>query len=378
MSREGDTKTDSFEDHTANPCQTSSRSRRVVNPIVGATQFPRKTASETVIHPFCSIRLVSDISPQTTRPTIRLTPTQLDTLAVLRRSGEPLIFAEDFVAELRDEAQEAFAHFTDRMQGTEAFITKHTLAAVFDCEAHFLAPDDFTWTPARARGQVAHRAIQLLLNWRGEAAPADLVNEGIARLMDEERGLSSWLETLGAGDMADLRGQATDRVTKFMECFPPLDPRSRPVTESAAQWPLAGPILLRSRSDLTMGRPEGRESRKLIVDLKTGRVVTRHREDLRFYAIVETLSRQVPPRRLASYYLDAAQPVVEDVTEGLLRSALRRTLDGIHILIELKVEGRPPTKTAGPSCRWCPLAATCEEGQVYIRGDDPIDDEIDP
>ncbi|HRE02145.1 MAG TPA: hypothetical protein PLV68_12655, partial [Ilumatobacteraceae bacterium] len=72
---------------------------------------------------------------------------------------------------------------------------------------------------------------------------------------------------------------------------------------------------------------EGRESRKLIVDLKTGRVHSRHREDLRFYALVETLSRQVPPRKLASFYLDAGEPVVEDVTEALLRSTLRRTLD---------------------------------------------------
>ena len=88
-----------------------------------------------------------------------------------------------------------------------------------------------------------------------------------------------------------------------------------------------------------MGRPEGRESRKVIIDLKTGRVSQRHREDLRFYALVETLVRDVPPRKLATFYLDSAQPIVEDVTEGVLRTALRRTLDGIHRLIQLQVEG---------------------------------------
>ena len=312
-------------------------------------------------------------------PNQRLTPAQESTLAVLRRNPEPLIFTEAFVNELRAEASEALAHFTDRLEGNTLFVTKHTLASVFDCEAHFLAPDDFEWTPARARGQVAHRAIQLLLNWKGEPAPVELVDEAIARLANEERGLSEWLGTISPADEADLRGMSTDRVTKFMECFPPLDPRSRPVTESSSQWPLDGPILLRSRADLSMGKPFERESRKLIVDLKTGRVVTRHREDLRFYAIVETLSKQVPPRRLASFYLDAAQPIVEDVTEGLLRSSLRRALDGIHALIELKVEGRPATRTAGPSCRWCPLSASCEEGQTYLHADDiPAADEIDP
>ncbi|HEY4333900.1 MAG TPA: PD-(D/E)XK nuclease family protein, partial [Ilumatobacteraceae bacterium] len=147
-------------------------------------------------------------------------------------------------------------------------------------------------------------------------------------------------------------------------------PRSRPVTESSTQWPVDGPILLRGRSDLTIGRPFERESRKLIVDLKTGRVAARHREDLRFYALVETLSRHVPPRKLASFYLDAAQPVVEDVTENLLRSTMRRTFDGINALIELRVEGRPPTKSPGASCRWCPLAATCPEGKAQLAGDD--------
>ncbi len=306
---------------------------------------------------------MSDLSS----PTSRLTPSQESTLGILRRSGPPVVFTEQFVKDLRDEATEALAHFTDRLNGNTIFVTKHTLAGVFGCEAQFLAPDEFSWTPARARGQVAHRAIQLLINWRGEPEPAELVDEAIGRLINEERGLAPWLEGLGQGDLADLRAMAGDHVTKFMECFPPLDARSRPVTESSTQWPLDGPILMRGRSDLTMGKPEGRESRKLIVDLKTGRVIPRHREDLRFYALVETLSRQVPPRKLASFYLDAAQPIVEDVTENMLRSTLRRTLDGIHALIELQVEGRPPTKSPGAPCRWCPLAKDCEQGTAYLH-----------
>ena len=316
-----------------------------------------------------SVAIVSDSAP--VHP--HLTPSQESTLALLRRGGEPLVFSEAFVAGLRDEANEAFAHFADRLNGKTMFITKHTLGSVFDCEAHFLAPDEFEWTPARAKGQVSHRAIQLLINWRGEAVPVDLVDDAIARLINEERGLGGWLDTLNAADQADLRAQSCDLVTKFMECFPPLDPRSRPVTESSTQWPVDGPILLRGRSDLTIGRPVGRESRKLIVDLKSGRQVQRHREDLRFYALVETLSRQVPPRLLASFYLDAAQAVTEDVTEGLLRSALRRTLDGINALIEIKVKDRPATKSPGASCRWCPIAAECAEGQAYLHAEDDLD-----
>ncbi len=313
----------------------------------------------------------------TSAPTQRLTPAQMATLHVLKRHGEPVVFEAEFVAELREQAQEAFVEFTDRLEGNTLFVTKHTLAAIFGCEAQFLAPDDFEWTVGRARGQVSHRAIQLLINWRGEPAPAELVEEAIGRLINEERGLSGWLGGLGEGDLADLRSKCGDHVTKFMECFPPLDPRSRPVTESSTQWPVDGPILLRGRADLTMGKPFGNESRKLIVDLKTGRVVQRHREDLRFYALVETLSRQVPPRKLASFYLDAAEPIVEDVTENMLRSTLRRTLDGIDALIELRVEARPPRKSPGPQCRWCTLATDCSEGKAHLRnlaGDDRAED----
>lgn len=298
-----------------------------------------------------------------------LTPAQERTLGLLRRSGDPVVFDPEVIAELKDTATEAMAHFGDRVGRDSLFVTKHTLGSVLDCEAQFLAPDEFSWSPARARGQVAHRAIQLLLHWRGEPVPIELVDEAIARLEDEERGLSDWLQQISEAERADLRGQAVDVVTKFLESFPPLDPRSRPVTESGTQWPIDGPVVLRGRADLSMGAPSGRESRKLIIDLKTGRALPRHREDLRFYALVETLSREVPPRRLASMYLDAAQPMVEDVTVGTLRSALRRTLDGINRIIELKVESRPPVKSVGAFCRWCTVLVECPDGQKYLASD---------
>ncbi|HSB85871.1 MAG TPA: PD-(D/E)XK nuclease family protein [Ilumatobacteraceae bacterium] len=300
----------------------------------------------------------------------QLNPAQQRTLALLRRSVEPTVFDSDFVAEIKNQADEAFAQFSERLDGRTINVNKHTLSSVHDCEVHFLAPDDFEWTPARARGQVAHKAIQLMLNWRGEPSPRELVDEALARLVDEDRDLGRWVAGLSPGDEADLRGQAVDRVTKFIECFPPLDVRSHPNTETPAQWPLDHPVLLRAKVDLVIGKPQGRESRKLIIDLKTGRVAPRHREDLRFYALVETLSRDVPPRKLATFYLDSAEPIVEDVTEGVLRTALRRTLDGIHRLIELQVEGHSPVKKPGVSCRWCPYRGECAEGITYLRGDD--------
>jgi CRISPR/Cas system-associated exonuclease Cas4 (RecB family) len=304
-----------------------------------------------------------------------LTPLQRRTLDALRRSGEPLVFDPELIADIRTEMRVALDEFSERLEpGQDIFVTKHRIGSALDCEEHHLAPDEFEWKPATAKGQVAHRAIQLMLSWRGEPSPTDLVDEAMARLVDEDRGIGIWMASLGPADEADVRGMSVERVTKFVESFPPLDRRSNPVTEAAAQWPLDGPILLRARVDLMLGRPSGDESRKVIIDLKTGRPNVRHRQDLGFYALIETLARGVPPRKLATFYLDASEAQSEDVSERLLRTAIRRTLDGINAIVELEYEGRPPIRRPGSSCRWCPLADTCPDGQHYLgrdRDDDP-------
>ena len=304
---------------------------------------------------------------------VELSPVQQRTLAALRRSGEPLVFDEEMVDDLCSEMIEAVEHFTERLGETELFVTKHKLASVLDCEAHHLAPDDFAWTPAVARGQVSHRAIQLFLTWRGEVSPIDVVDEAMARLADDDNdysGIGAWIASLGPGDDADLRGQATERVTKFIECFPPLDRRSNPLTESKTRWPVQGQIVLRGQADLTIGRPLGSESTKVIIDLKTGNTSARHRQDLGFYALIETMARRVPPRKVATFYLDAGEAQTEDVSERLLRTALRRTLDGINAMVELEVEKRPPIKRPGTSCRWCPISNGCEEGRAHLESRD--------
>lgn len=304
-------------------------------------------------------------------PASPLSPLQQRTLALLRRTAEPVVFDTAFVASLRAEVADAFEGFAERLGDQTVFMSKHRISSVLGCEVQHLLDDTFSWSPAIAGGQVAHRAIQLLINWRGDPVPADVVDEAIARLAGDDTSLGDWIAGLTDADLSDLRGFAIDKLIKFQECFPPLDRRAAPTTESSVRWPLDGPIVLSGKVDLTIGRPTGAESRKVIIDLKTGWVSQKHREDLRFYALVETLRSQVPPRKLASYYLDAGDPVVEDVTERLLMSASRRMLDAVHAEIELRVEGREPVKRPGTSCRWCPLAPDCREGTDYLaRRDD--------
>ena len=103
-----------------------------------------------------------------------LTPAQGRTLALLRRADEPVVFAPEFVAQLLSEATQAVAELSTRLGGETLWVSKSFLAKVHGCEVLHLAPDDFEWRPATAAGFVAHKAIELAINWRGEPAPAQV------------------------------------------------------------------------------------------------------------------------------------------------------------------------------------------------------------
>lgn len=301
-----------------------------------------------------------------------LTPAQQQTLDLLRRDDDsPIVFDRAFVEELQADATAAIAELADRLGDGQLAVNKFNVGEVLTCEGHFMEPGAFAWSPAIACGKLAHRAIELQLNWRGEPTPVELVDDALARLADDGSSIGDWIAGLTDGDEADLRSRAVARVTQFVECFPPLRHAWHPVTEAQVRWPIDGAILLRAKADIIIGRAVGDESRKVLIDLKSGLISERHRDDLRFYALVETLARGVPPRLVASFSLEAGQAVVEPVSEGLLRSSLRRTLDAIERMIELSVEGRPPHPMPSARCFRCrDLARIADAESAATSGDD--------
>jgi hypothetical protein len=106
---------------------------------------------------------------------------------------------------------------------------------------------------------------------------------------------------------------------------------------------------------------------KVLLDLKTGGFAPAHRDDLRFYALLETLRLGTPPRIVASYYLDGGRLQTEAVTEDLLRSAVERTVQGAEAIVELRHLGREAVLRPGPPCRWCPVLDTCPTGRTYLE-----------
>ena len=320
--------------------------------------------------------MVTDVADSTDPALVRTAdpvgnPAQQAVIALLRRPGEPRTFPAGLGEELRTDLEHALAPIVaDLTPDDPLWVSKHALATVHGCEAFHVesAAHRFEWTVPAARGTVAHKAIELSVHWQGEATPMELVDEALARLVDDDRqGAQRFLGALSAGDRAELRGLAVDLVTSFQECFPPLKAAWIPVTESRVRVELlGGSVILSGKTDLSLGRPTGLVANKVIIDLKSGRPSVTHREDLRFYAMLEAIKLGVPPRQVASYYLESGRAQPEDVTVALLQSAVRRTVEGVIKMVELARHRREPTRQAGPTCRWCPLCADCDEGQAEL------------
>jgi hypothetical protein len=288
-------------------------------------------------------------------------------------------FPVDLADELRDGLEEVVgevaSHFTEPL-----WVGKFALGRVHGCEVRFLHEDGrpLVRGPALMAGTIAHRAIQLSVTWRGAASPLRLVDAALERISDDEHRDARWLAEASEAEVAEVRGTAAERVGKFLECFPPLNRRWSPATESPLKAYLAeGKVVLSGRVDLVVGRTEGLVAGKAFIDFKTGAPYFGHLDDLRFYALIETLRLGVPPFRLASYYLDGAVLQCDDVTVGKLQAAAQRLGDGVLKLAGLRAGTLAPLPRAGPGCRYCPLLDECEVGRAelarstYAPRDDP-------
>jgi hypothetical protein len=328
-----------------------------------------------------------DIDAPGTRDPNVLNAAQRDVVEQLgaRRGGRP-----QFDAELRHELLHLLESqlgpiLSDLEPDTTIFVSKRKLWLVHGCEERYLANDVFEWSVPVARGVVAHKAIETSIHWRRELTPLVLVDESIARLEEGTDDFARWLQGCREIERAELRAEANDQVTKFLECWPRLSPRWRPVVESRVRYDLFNErVTLQGKVDLQLGRPDGTTAGKVLVDFKTGGLSPMHLEDLRFYSLIETLRTGTPPRRVASYYLDQGRFVPEDVTVARLESTVARITAGVEKMVALANGERDPVKITGPACRWCPLLDACDEGRSALsllgaRADlqsEEIDDEV--
>ena len=253
----------------------------------------------------------------------------------------------------------------------EVFVSKRSLGMVHGCRARWMhddTTDSFSWSPATAGGSISHKAIELSVHWSGEPTPLHLVDEAIASYEHGDSRLGEWIQGISPTERAELRARAGERVSAFLECFPPIDPRWRPVTEGRLRQEFArSRVVLQGRPDLTLGVARGAQAGKVVVDLKTGAPMADHRADLRFYALIDAMMQGTPPRLLVTYYLDQARPVTEAVTEAVLEAEMTRVIDGVRLMVELRAGSRNPDLAPSPACRWCPLLDDCETGRRFLE-----------
>ena len=285
-------------------------------------------------------------------------------------STERPYFEPSLRAQLRHELDQAFEPMLTSMTVEEPlFVSKRAIGMVHSCEQLYVTDrtEDFKWSVPIIRGMVSHKAIELLVGYRGNPTPLDLVDAAIARLENDMYGPGEFLRGLSEGERAELVSMSNDRVTTFMETFPPLERQWRPVTESKVRAEFGnGLIQLSGKIDLQLGFARGNQAGKVTIDLKTGRSHRTHLDDLRFYALIDTLKTGTPPRLLVSYYLEQGTPHTELVTEELLWSSARRTAEAVGRIVELNTGDVTADRTPGGSCTFCPLREECEPGKAYL------------
>ncbi|MEM7339792.1 MAG: PD-(D/E)XK nuclease family protein [Actinomycetota bacterium] len=306
-----------------------------------------------------------------------LNPTQqriTDELGATR--DERPSFEPDLGASVRHWLEEEIAPLLVDADELPLFVSKHKLMLIHSCPTRYVAEEqqEFEWTVPSARGSVAHKAIELMVTWRGTPTPIDLVEAALGRLEAEERGVGSFIASLDDAERAELAGRANDFVTTFTETFPPLRRQWVPVAESRVRAELCdGALSLQGKIDLSLGRADGTRAGKVLFDLKTGRASASHREDLRFYALLETMKLGVPPRLLVNYYLEAGEPHREPVSTDVIEAAGKRLIDGVTKIIEATAPGADTKRVTGPGCRFCPALTACEPGTAHIAALDRTD-----
>ncbi len=290
---------------------------------------------------------------------MKLNPSQINVLEQLgAKLEERPEFNDDLQRLLKTELEERSRELSSAIPSNETlFISKYHLNQIMRCENQFKyeREQQFEWSVPTARGTISHKAIELSAFWnQPNVDPLTLVDEAINRSKDGTDGLAQWLRNLSEGDAAQLRGDVNNRVASFLETWPPLEKQWRPMLEAPIRVELAeGKIILSGKVDLSLGRPLGNTAGKVIVDFKTGNFYPAHREDVRFYALLEAIRIGVPPRLVATYYLDRAEFTPEVISENVLRASLARVIDGMQRIVEILYQESETKRCSWDRCQWC-------------------------
>ncbi|MEX0832745.1 MAG: PD-(D/E)XK nuclease family protein [Actinomycetota bacterium] len=295
---------------------------------------------------------------------MELTSVQQRTLDGLIEPGASTAFPDGLDSLLGDRL-DAAARRLDLSE--KMWLHKRLINQLLQCEGHGQAAllgeeDAFTFSPKSATGTLLHKVIELEVVSRDELDVGQIAESAAERLREDEAFGEFWNQ-LDRLQRDEVLMDAVRVADQFRSTFPPLRELRRelsPVTELRLRAEFAdGKLTVSGRPDLVLGQVRADGATRLLVDLKTGDARAEYPEDLRLYALIHTLRFGVPPRRVASLFLDSGIAQAEDVTQETLEHAADRVIKAAGKAADL-LEGEPAL-TPGPYCSWCPRGLTCPE-----------------
>ncbi len=161
----------------------------------------------------------------------------------------------------------------------------------------------------------------------------DPMEDGLASLeLDPRRSATvRFVHRLGGSALHQFRDELETQTAILVGRWPRLSPGWMPRTQERVAVPLAGGnVVLAGVIDLVIGSPSSGQATVGLVEAKSGRPRLEDRDDLRFYALLETLRSGAPPFRVATFYTRSGQVDAEDVYDELLASCVMRVLGAIR------------------------------------------------
>lgn len=267
---------------------------------------------------------------------------------------------------LRQEMEAALAPLVVGLaEGQYVKASKWDLGEALTCEGLYATKDPtFAASIHTLRGNIIHLAIEQHAISKTQRAPLDLVETALAHLVNREEASASqkeFLASLSPEAVHELIRDSNNAVSSFMMDWPPIGRQMVPRGEQPLKVYLCdGRVLLTGKADLAFGAPDGCTPGTRLIELKSGNMYHAHLDDLRFYALLETLRRRVPPLRIALYYTDSGECIVEEVTEETLDAASRRVVDGLTAICRTQyLSFEDLTLSPGHACVRCLAASYC-------------------
>jgi hypothetical protein len=164
----------------------------------------------------------------------------------------------------------------------------------------------------------------------------DPMRNGIDALrVDHRRSeVVDFVRGLAGQERAAFEDELETQSAILLSRWPRLSPSWLPRTQERIAVPLAGgDVVLVGVIDLIVGAPSVGRASVGLIEVKSGRARIEDREDLRFYALLETLRSGAAPFRVATFYTRTGQVITEDVDDGLLTSSVQRVLAAISRMV---------------------------------------------